>query len=573
VFPRSAKSITLTPEMRRCLGVEDEALPPDALIRALLRSPVDLLFNGGVGTFVKATTESHAEVGDRMNDGIRVDAAELRCRVVAEGGNLGLTQRARVEFAMNGGLVNSDAIDNSAGVDCSDHEVNIKILLGHAVADGSITEDERNRHLREMTGEVAALVLRDNFLQNQALVRNSAWGAQAGPARLLALQSLEVAGLLDRELEQLPSDQELNLRRESGADLTVPELAVLLGHCKIVLYDELLASDVPDEAALQRELDWYFPTRVNGRFGRYIDEHPLRRAIVANALTNDFFNHVEITLPTRLRSQTDRSWTDVLRAYVAAREVLELRSLWDQLEQLGTSLSVPRQTELAGTVNGALEWVTRWLLRRSPNAVDVAYLVDRYADATGEMVSNLRDLLPLGAQARYDEIADSLLSEGVAKELIQPLAGSREMLAVPDAVELALTANVAVPVAGRILFDIAERLELAWILDRIEGCAATTEWEMRALVDYQEELFEQQRALSAMVLGRSGLVLDPSDRVQTWLAANSAAVDRWAAFISRIRAGDPSADLVTIGVAIRQLATFVEGLGSSPPAQVRPGWD
>src|SRR6202012_4976023 len=286
-YSRAAKSITLTPEVKKIVGVDDDVLTPTDLIRALLKAPLDLLYNGGIGTYVKATTQTHMNVGDRDNDSIRVNGGELRCKVVAEGGNLGLTQLGRIEYALSGGKINTDAIDNSAGVDCSDHEVNIKILLNSAVAEGLITPEQRNELLAEMTDEAGLLVLRDNYFQTQSLSLREGMPLDA---KTRFIKHLEKAGKLHPKIEFLPSDEELAARRAAKVGLTSPERAVLLAYSKIMLYDELLASSVPNDAYVSAALVRYFPTPLQERYLEQMKRHPLKHEIVATHVTNEMIN-------------------------------------------------------------------------------------------------------------------------------------------------------------------------------------------------------------------------------------------------------------------------------------------
>ena len=297
IYPRSAKSVPLTLEAEKVLGVDDNSLTPTDLIRALLKAPVDLLYNGGIGTYVKATPQTHAEVGDRANDPIRVNGKQLRCKVVAEGGNLGFTQLGRVEYALNGGKINTDAIDNSAGVDCSDHEVNIKILLNSVVAEGRMSGEQRNNLLAEMTDEVGALVLRDNYLQTQSL---SVRERMLLDAQTRFIKYLEKAGKLTRAIEFLPSDEELAARKAAKTGLTSPERAVLLAYSKIMLYDALLASKVPDDPYVSTALVRYFPAPLRERYRDQMERHPLKREIIATQVTNDMTNRVGSTFVHRL---------------------------------------------------------------------------------------------------------------------------------------------------------------------------------------------------------------------------------------------------------------------------------
>src|ERR1043165_1659405 len=342
IFPRSAKSIALSPEVRKVLDVKAEGLTPGELISAILKSPVDLLYNGGIGTYVKSSRQSNADVGDRANDAIRVNGAELRCRVVAEGGNLGFTQLGRVEYALKGGRINTDAIDNSAGVDCSDHEVNIKILLNAVVREGRLARAERDKLLAEMTDEVAALVLRDNYFQTQSLSVTGTLAPALLDAQERFIKTLEKAGRLNRALEFLPSDEELAERRAAKPGLTSPERAVLLAYAKIALNDELVGSNVPDDPWVATALERYFPTPLRGRYKAQIYAHPLRREIIATHVANSMVNRVGSTLLHRMQEETGAAAPDVVRAYLIVREVFGFVELWRASEAL--DYQVPDRT-------------------------------------------------------------------------------------------------------------------------------------------------------------------------------------------------------------------------------------
>ncbi|RYP50667.1 hypothetical protein DL770_011080 [Monosporascus sp. CRB-9-2] len=327
VFPRTVKSIPLTPEVRAMLDVTATEMAPNDLLHAILKAPADLLYNGGIGTYIKASTETHAQVGDRANDGLRVNGAELRCKVVAEGGNLGCTQLGRIEYAQHGGRINTDAIDNSAGVDCSDHEVNIKILLGLVVADGEMTLKQRNTLLAEMTDEVGELVLRDNYFQTQALslarTRTALW--LDPEARLM--RHLERSGRLNRAIEFLPADEEIDVRRASGGGLTTPERAVLMAYSKMWLYDVLLGSDLPDQPFVADGLPAYFPRPLHTRCATSIPRHTLRREILATMHANALVNRAGVTFVHRMAEETGAEPLAVVWASLVARAVYRLDAL------------------------------------------------------------------------------------------------------------------------------------------------------------------------------------------------------------------------------------------------------
>ena len=379
IFPRSAKSISISPEARQLLGIDASTLAPNELIRAILKAPADLLYNGGIGTYVKARSEAHADAGDRANDAIRINASELRCRVVTEGGNLGFTQRARVEYALGGGRIQTDALDNCAGVDCSDHEVNIKILLDPIVADGDLTEKQRNVLLAAMTDEVAELVLRDNFEQTQALAISRSQTAALLEVHARFIRRLAQAGKLNREIEFLPGDDAILERQAVKAGLRVPEMAVLLAYTKITLYDEMLASDLPDDPYLGVELERYFPAPLRERFREQIHSHRLRREIIATRVVNSMVNWADMTLTFRLGEETGASPADIARAYIAAREIFRIRDVWAEIESLGHRVSAETQTAMILRSSILVERATRWLLRGRRRPLDIASTIAFFA--------------------------------------------------------------------------------------------------------------------------------------------------------------------------------------------------
>ncbi|MDQ3590646.1 MAG: NAD-glutamate dehydrogenase, partial [Actinomycetota bacterium] len=363
VFSRTAKSIPLSPQVQELLGVEDESLTPGEVIRALLKARVDLLWNGGIGTYVKASHETNADVGDRSNDAVRVDATELGCRVVGEGGNLGFTQRGRIEYALRGGRIYMDATDNSAGVDTSDHEVNIKILLDAIVENGDMTEKQRNELLAEMTEEVAQLVLRDNYQQTQALSLAVAQAAPMVDVHARYIRALENAGKLNRDLEFLPSEETLSERKSDGMGLSAPEFAILLSYTKITLYRELVDSEVVEDPYLFGELERYFPTPLRERFREQMKEHRLRREITATHLANSMVNRCGTSFAFRLNEETGASWPEIARAYTAAREAFGLRDLWAQIEALDARVEAQTQIRMLLDARKLVERASRWLLR------------------------------------------------------------------------------------------------------------------------------------------------------------------------------------------------------------------
>ena len=430
VWPRSAKSVPLSEQARAALGIEDEALPPNDVIRAILRAPVDLLWNGGIGTVVKASTESHDDAQDRASEAIRVNADELRARVVGEGGNLGLTRRARIEYSRGGGRVNADFIDNSAGVDCSDHEVNLKILLGLAERAGDLTRPERDELLRDVTDDVVAHVLYDSFLQAQIVAQE----VEVSAGRLYAyedlMELLEEDGLLDRASEDLPTGEEMAERRRAGRGMERPELALLLAYAKRFVRRELLESPLPDDAWLERDLRGYFPPAVVERFGKLLSEHPLRRELVATLNANEIANALGPTFVSQLQGELGVQTSDVVRAFRIAREVTGAGEHWEAIEQLGRDVERSAITELMAGTDELVEAVTRWYLAHRPGA-DLGSAIAAGREGFERLFAALDDIGDEAWRERHAEEVARLAERGVPEKLARAHACRRELAQAP----------------------------------------------------------------------------------------------------------------------------------------------
>ncbi|HEU4450600.1 MAG TPA: NAD-glutamate dehydrogenase [Gaiellaceae bacterium] len=565
VFPRTAKSIPLSAEVRALLDVQEEALAPSELVRALLAAPVDLLWNGGIGTFVKASWETNAEVGDRANDAVRVDGRDLRARVVGEGGNLGLTQRGRIEYALAGGRVNTDAIDNSAGVDCSDHEVNIKILLGDAVASGDLTEKQRNALLAEMTDDVARLVLRNNYRQTQALslAATQARSMLGVHARLIA--HLEASGRLDRELESLPNEEVMGERRAAGRGLVSPELAVLLAHAKIELFDALLASDLPDDPAMADELARYFPDVLSERFGDRLVGHPLRRELVATYVTNSLVNRAGSTFAFRLAEETGAPAADVARAYSVAREVFELRRLWTSIEALDFEIGADVQLGMLLEGRRLVERATRWLVRNRPRPLDVAGEIQAFAPGAAVLAEALPELLLGSDRQALEEAVRDYARAGVPEELALRVAGLSAMLSALDIVEVAAASGASLRHVAGVYYALGARLELHWLRDEITALPRDNRWQTLARAALRDELYGVHRALTREAL-EAAPAADPEAAVETWQARNRAGVERTRQVLVDIHMGGLSS-LETLSVALREIRNLIQS-GARLPEHV-----
>ena len=552
VHSRSAKSIAITPEVQAALAITADAATPAELITAILKAPVDLLYNGGIGTYVKAEGETHALVGDRANDAVRVNGRELRCRVVVEGGNLGFTQRGRIEFALAGGRINTDAIDNSAGVDTSDHEVNIKILLGLPIAEGELTEKHRNGLLADMTGDVAALVLRDNYFQTQVLSVTGRIAPQLLDAQKRLLQFLEKAGRLKRALEFLPTDEEIGERRTKGVGLTTPEHAVLLAYSKIWLYDELLSSTLPDDRWIATALVRYFPEALQDKYVAYMARHPLQREIVATHVTNSMVNRVGSTFVHRLVETTGARPHEVVRAYLVTREIFSLVPLWIAIEALDNKVDDAVQSAMLIDTSRQLERGTTWFLRSRRLDEDMAATIARFAPGVAALSSRLPELLDEGEKRQVDDAATRFTEQGVPQELAVRVVTFDALYATLDIAEVAGIAQLPVEPVAAMYFDVANRLGLPWLRDRIEALPAEQHWQMLAKGAMLDDLSGLQRTITHEVLVGADATA-PGDLFAAWRERNRRTLERTAQLLLELRTATTSPDAAMLSVALREL--------------------
>jgi glutamate dehydrogenase len=551
VWARTDKSVPLSPEVRAALGVDAAALDPDELVRAILRAPVDLLWNGGIGTFIKATDESHEEVGDRANDAIRIDGRELRARVVAEGGNLGATQAGRIEYALAGGHINTDAIDNSAGVDCSDHEVNLKILVDMAVERGAVAAGERNALLAELADDVCAQVLYDNYLQVQILSQEEAIASERLESHEALMEALEADGQLDRALEFLPSAEQVIERARTGRGLTRPELCVLMGHAKLALRDRVLQSAVPDDPFMQRELRAYFPRRVVDATGELYREHPLRREIAATIATNEVINDLGISWVWRCVAETGAEHADVVRAFYVARTVCRAKERWDAVEALFSDPRVDTETqmELMRSVDWLVESLARWYLREHDLA-DLTSLIERDEPAFAELAAGLRQLGTREWRAERALRREAFIARGVTTEVAEATAWHPELTYAPDII-------AAVRSSGRTLFEAAtayfllgERLHLDWLEQALGRVEPTSRWQRWAQASLDDDLRVLRREVTErLLLAAPGEPVEQA--VAQFLAGRASAVSRLERLVESIRL-EGMTDLAPSIVAVRQ---------------------
>ncbi|OEU87161.1 NAD-glutamate dehydrogenase [Streptomyces abyssalis] len=558
VYPRSAKSVPVSAQVRAALGIESKAgkVTPAELMKAILAAPVDLLWNGGIGTYVKASTESNADVGDKANDAIRVDGEELRVKAVGEGGNLGLTQLGRIEFALNGGRVNTDAIDNSAGVDTSDHEVNIKILLNSVVANGDMTVKQRNALLAEMTDEVGELVLRNNYAQNVTLANSIEVASGLLQAHHRHMRRLAKEGKLDRSLEFLPSDKQIRERLTAGAGLTQPELAVLLAYTKITVTDDLIGTTLPDDPYLQQLAHAYFPRALRERFPEEIIAHALRREIVTTLLVNDTVNTGGSSLVHRMKEETGASTEEIVRAHTAARTIFRLGEIWDEAEALDNVVPDDVLTSIRLQSRRLAERGTRWLLNNRPQPLQLAETIELFSDRVAAVWDELPKLLKGDDRVWHQAILDRLDAAGVPSELAQRVAGFSAAFSGLDVVAVADRTGVQLLDVAAVYHDLADRLGITQLQERVSELPRADRWQSMARAAIREDLYAAHQLIAADVLSEGDGTATPEQRYEKWVAKNATILSRARATLDEIQASE-TFDLANLSVAMRTMRTLL----------------
>ncbi|MCA1939863.1 MAG: NAD-glutamate dehydrogenase [Caenispirillum bisanense] len=556
IFERRAKTLHLTPEIRAAFGIEKEVVTPAELMRLLLKAQVDLLWFGGIGTYIKAATENNAEVGDRANDAIRIDGREVRARVVGEGANLGCTQRGRIEAALAGVKLNTDAIDNSAGVDTSDHEVNIKILLNGIVGDGDMTEKQRNQILADMTEEVGDLVLRDNYLQTAAISLTEAKGVDILDHQLRLMKMLERAGRLDRAIEFLPDDEAVAERFAAKKGLTRPEIAVLIPYSKLWLFDEIVESDLPDDPMLLDDLVRYFPTALQEKYRDAICRHRLRREIIATHATNSMINRVGGTFVTQIMEKTGVKPADIARAYIITRDAFRLRDLWSEIEALDAKVPATAQVEMLLEANRLIERGTLWVLRQCPAPLDMGAVIAELSPGIDRLAAGIETAASGEVVAEVAARAEHYRASGVPDDLARRVANLILLASAPDVTRIAARHQMAdVCDAARHYFAVGARFGLGWLRAVSEPLAVGSHWQKLAVAAIIEELYRDQRELAEAVLTVAGPRAEAAEAVEVWVAGNGPAVDRADQLITELRATD-AIDLAMLTVAARQFGAM-----------------
>ncbi len=559
VFDRRAKSIKVTEPMRAAfaLGPKDSVTPAE-LIRAMLTAEIDLLWFGGIGTFVKSHNELHADAGDRANDALRVDGREVKARVVGEGANLGVTQLGRIEYALQGGRINTDFIDNSAGVDTSDHEVNIKILLRAAMEETGLTRAKRNRLLAAMTDEVAELVLLDNYRQAMTLTHVETQGAELLDEHARFIRSLERAGRLDRAVEFLPDDDTLAERRQKGLGLVRPELAVLLAYGKMALYDALIHGEVPDDPYLTHDIGLYFPARLRKAYGDLIAKHRLRREISATYLTNSLVNRMGPSFVNETAYKTGQPADRIARAYLMARQVFDVRPLWAAIEALDNKAPAAAQVAMNHEIMALLRRATRWFLRQGLADKPIPQVIDRFAPGVAALIDGAHALVNDELAAAIAERARSYEADGAPAGLARRIGGLEAYASAPDIVRIAQAAKRKTEEVARIYFTLGARFGFTWLRQAAEQVTAESEWQKLALAAVVDDLYVQQCNLASQVIAQANGVRDAAAAVRHWETAQNHEAARVVDLLGELRSAG-GADLAMLTVACREIRAMVQG--------------
>lgn len=564
VYSRATKSISLSPEIKQLLGITADRVPPNMLISYILKADVDLLWVGGIGTYFRASTETDADVGDKANDGVRITGKELRCKVVGEGGNLGFTQRARIEYALKGGRLNTDFIDNAGGVDCSDHEVNIKILLNEVVANGDMTEKQRNELLAGMTEAVAELVLINNYRQTQAISIASAEAASRMEEYRRLISGFEAAGKLNRELEFIPDDEAILERKSRKLGLTRPELSVLISYVKGDMKEQLIGSKLSADDCLINETYKVFPKKVVDNYKVELGNHRLRREIVATQIANDMVNHMGITFVDRLRMSTGASVSAISLAYIIARDVFKLEHWWEKIEDLDFKVSSEMQLEMMSELMRLIRRASRWLLRNRRSELNVSSHQGDFLVGIEHISEHLNNYLIGEQKVTWQEKYDSYLEAGVPADLASMAAGATHMYSAMGIIEAQELTGATLDQVAHLYYSLGDQLDLGWFAVQLNTLKPATHWQALARETFREDLDWQQRALTVGVLRLKSAPQEMSERLALWIDQHKEMVGRWKMMCTELKAAK-APEFAVYSVALRELLDLAQSTTHATP--------
>ena len=554
IFLRSSKSIDISLEMQQVLGITQDQLAPNQLISAILKAPVDLLWNGGIGTYVKATSESHQDVGDKSNDSLRINGSDLRCKVVGEGGNLGFTQKGRIEYAQNGGKINTDAIDNSAGVDCSDHEVNIKIALISAMRSKKITLQERNLLLEQMTNQVADLVLQDNRLQTQAISIVHHQGYLLLPEQSKFLDRLEDHQTLNRQLEFLPSKSEIEKLQHNKQALTRPQLSVMLAYAKMEIYNALLQSDLTSDRYFEKDLFSYFPTILQQKLAYEINNHQLRKEIIATQITNFVINRVGITFVGRICQDSGFNISEVVKCLIIAYDSFRLNESWLKIEELDGKIALDLQMSMFLSANKLLERSIMWLLHNQIKG-DISSAVLRFQTIADEISTDLPLVLAQASKESFQRKIDHYCLHQIEHNLATKIASMDPIASSYDIAEITSLSKHDIRTIATIYFAVGNRLSLKWLRNKVAELSLTNYWQKLASKTLLEDLYFYQRQITKIIAELSEENNDYNNVdyfITNWEKHYQFLITRFDKFIAEIK-NESNPDLAMFIVALNRI--------------------
>ncbi|SFT39844.1 glutamate dehydrogenase [Pseudoalteromonas sp. DSM 26666] len=553
VFSRAAKSITLTPEMKKMLGTKKASMTPNELIKASLMMEFDLLWNGGIGTYIKHSKETDADVGDRANDALRINGKDLGAKVFGEGGNLGATQLGRIEFAAKGGRVNTDFIDNVGGVACSDNEVNIKILLNGLVAEGDLTRKQRDELLYSMTDEVSELVLKDCYRQTHTLSITQSKGTSTLKEKIRFIHALEKEGKLDRAIEFIPTDEELAERAAAGRDLTRPELSVLVSYAKMVLKESLVTDEITENPYYRQLLVKSFPRPLREKFNDAMNNHPLRKEIIATKLANNIVNDMGLNFMVRMNEETGANEAEIALCYSIASEIFQMRDTWLSISDLDNKIPSNVQTEMLYQLRRTVRRATRWFLRHRTKAQTIEQSIEAFAPTFADLSENLNKYIVKAESDRIESAREELTQSGVPVEIAQRIVSLSSLFSVMDLTQIAQNSNRKIDMVSHTYFKLGAQMGLHWFLDQITNQPVSNHWQALARASYREELDWQQRTLSEVVLNSfEGDSSDVDGQIEQWMDSQDLLLQRWKQMLTEFKTSQ-SHDFAKFSVALREL--------------------
>jgi glutamate dehydrogenase len=552
IYSRKAKMLSLTPQIQKLFDLSVDSITPEDLIKEILKARVDLFWNGGIGTYVKAISETHEQVGDKANDNLRINGCELRCKVISEGGNLGFTQLGRIEYAKNSGLINKDSIDNSAGVDCSDHEVNIKIALNTAVASKKITEDERNNLLEKMTEEVANLVLNDNWQQTLAISITKSRGEAILDSQARLIEILEAEEILNRDLERLPSKKEIKERIAHKEGLTRPEISTLLSYSKIFVYNQVLESDLPNDPFFKAELYNYFPQMMHQKFAHEIENHQLKREIIATVITNNLINTVSTFFVPLTAKETGYSFKDIIKAYIIVREIFDISQMWNDLEKYRDKIAPQDLYKIYINSKKFIMRSTLWLLRNSAELPEIKEVIDLYKPKITSLSSTINQFLIKEAKLDCDTKHAYYVGLNIDENLAKKLSLLEVISSTFNIVHVANETNYKIETIAKKYFIISEIFAVEWLKSNTDSIVATNNWHRLSIKAFKDELYDIQRKLLSAILTNSQSLGD----IDEWCKIKARSLANYQSFIEELKKQE-IIELSMLDLALRRLKALL----------------